>query len=74
VILKPEQESAIVKFVCGHLPTRFGKSLCFQILLYILIVLFGSMSGKCTAGGRVAVAISPSSCSFLLMVDEVINQ
>ena len=73
MILKPEQESVIVKFVCGRLLTGFGKSLCFQMLLFVLIVLFDSMSGKCVAGGRVAVAISPSSCSFLFMVDEVMN-
>ena len=37
-------------------------------------VCFGSMLRKCVAGGNVAVAISLSSCRFLLMVDEVINK
>ena len=32
------------------------------------------MSGKCPAGGSVVLAVSQSSCSFLLMVDEVINK
>lgn len=67
VILKPEQRSVIVKFVCVCLPTRFWKSLSFQMLLFVLIVCWG----ECVAGGSVAVAVSPSSCSFLLMVDEV---
>ena len=30
-----------------------------------------SMFGKRVAGGIVVVVVSPSSCSFLLMVDEV---
>ena len=38
VILKPDQRSVIVKFECGHLPTRFVKSICFQMLLFALIV------------------------------------
>ena len=29
------------------------------------------MLGKCVAGGNVVVVVLPSSCSFLLMVDEV---
>jgi len=39
VILKPDQRSVIVKFVCGHIPTRFVKSICFQMLLFALIPL-----------------------------------
>jgi len=36
-------------------------------------VCFDSMSGKkCAAGVSVVVAILPSSCSFLLMVDKLI--
>ena len=42
------------------------------MLLFVLIVLFDSMSEKCVAGGRVVVVVSLSSCSFLLMVDKVI--
>ena len=43
VILKPDQRSVIVKFVYGHLPTRFVKSICFQMLLFALIVCQGSV-------------------------------
>ena len=62
VILKPEQQSTNVKFACGHLLTG-SASVCFE-----------SMSEKCAAGGSVVVTVSPSSCSFLLMIDEVINK
>lgn len=34
-------------------------------------VCFDGVLGECVGGGSVAVAVSPSSCSFLLMVDEV---
>ena len=37
-------------------------------------VCFESMSEKCAAGGSVVVTGSPSSCSFLLMIDEGINK
>ena len=33
-----------------------------------------SMLGKCVACGSVVVVVSPSSCSFLLKVDDVINK
>ena len=63
----------VVRFASGCLPAGFWKYLCFQMLLFVLIVFFDSMSEKCVAGGRVVVVVLPSSCSFLLMVDEVIN-
>jgi len=40
-------------------------------LLPDVFVCFDRMSEKCVAGSGV---VSPSSCSFLLMVDEVLNK
>jgi len=40
------------------------------MLLFVLLVLFDSMSEKCVTSGRVVVVVSLSSCSFLLVVDE----
>ena len=71
VILKLEQRSAIVKFAYGHLPTGFAKYVCFQMLVFVLIVL--GMSGKYLAGSGVVVVVSPSSCHFFLMVDRVLD-
>ena len=70
MILKPKQQSTNVKFACGHLLTSFGKSVYFKMLLFVL----KSMSEKCAAAGSVVATVSPSSCSFLLMIDEVISK
>jgi len=53
------------KVLCVQLPTGSGKSLCS--------VRFESnlCQGKCIVGGSGVVAILLSSCSFLLMSDEV---
>ena len=37
-------------------------------------VSFDTTSGKSVASDSVGLVVSPSSCSFLLMVDEVINK
>jgi len=65
VILKLEQQSVIVKFACGFLQNGFGKSLLLPDLL-VLIVCRESMLLV-----SVVVAVLPSSCSFLLIVDKV---
>jgi len=62
VIPKPEQQSVIV-----WLPTN---QVWEVPLLLDAFVCFDSMSGKYVTGGSMAVVISPSSCSFLLMVDK----
>lgn len=67
MILKPEQQSVVVKFVCGCLLTEVP-------LLLDASVCFDRMSEKCVTDGSVVVVILPSSCSFLLMVVEVINK
>ena len=41
VIIKSELRSCDCKVACGCLPTGFGKSLCFQMLLFVLIVCQG---------------------------------
>jgi len=58
VILKPDQRSVIVKFVCGHLP-------CEVNMLPDASVCFDSMPGKCVACCSVVVTILPSFCSLL---------
>ena len=70
VILKPEWQSVIVKFACGPPPDWLWGEV---YLLPDACVCFDSMSGKCVAGSSVVVVVSLSSCSFLLMVDEVID-
>ena len=67
VILKPEQWSVIVKFACGRLVDWVWE---VPLLLFVLIVCQGSILLVVGA----VVLISLSSCSFLLMVDEVINK
>ena len=65
VILKPEQQSAIVKFACGYLLTCFGKYLCFQMLPFVLIV--------CWRRARILLPLSDLgtrlSCKFLLILN-----
>ena len=46
------------------LPTGFGKSICYQTLLFV----FDKMSRKCAAGGSVVVVVSPL---ISLMEDQV---
>ena len=60
LILKPEQRSVIESICNGKdtfmwLPTRFGKSICYQTLPFV----FDKMSRKCAAGGSVVVVVSP---------------
>ena len=60
MILKPEQRSVIESICNGKdtlvwLLTGFGKSVCYQTLLFV----FDKMSRKCAAGGSVVVVVSP---------------
>jgi len=71
VILKPEWQSVNCK-VCIWSPSRLALGEVH--LLPDACVCFDSMSGKCVAGSSVVVVVSLSSCSFLLMVDEVIDK
>jgi len=58
-----------MKFVCGHYQLGLGSQYTSRCFCF-----FESMLGKCVDGSSVVVAISPSSYSFLLMVDEVVNK
>ena len=71
VILKPEWQSVIVKFAFVPPPDWLWGEV---YLLPDACACFDSMSGKCVAGSSVVVVVSLSSCSFLLMVDEVIDK
>jgi len=69
LILKSEQRSVIESICNGKdtfvwLPTRFGKSTCYQTLPFV----FDKISRKCAAGGNVVVVVLPL---ISLMEDQV---
>ena len=57
----------------GWLPTVLIREVDMLSDAFVWYFVFDSMSGKCVAGSSVVVVVSLSSCSFLLMVDEVID-
>ena len=51
-------------FVYGWLPTGLIREVDMLSDAFVWYFVFDSMSGKWVAGGRVVVAILPSSCSL----------
>ena len=76
--LKPEQEASISAVCKGNdvfvwLPTGFGKSVCYEVLPFIMDCKLGRVageSGQCSAICSVVLVISPL---ISLMVDQVLS-
>ena len=76
--LKPEQEAAVSAVYKGRdvfvwLPTGFGKSLCYEVLPFVMDCKLGRVAGEsqqCRTICSVVLVISPL---ISLMVDQVLS-